>query len=135
MADLKAVRGAEPNSPGAVAGVSSSTPVFQVLFVVQDIPAGGIELNGLEVTDFASEAPPSKFDLSLFLGELRGEMVGTFVYRTDLFNSGTIKRLAAQFTALVVELFSNPERSIEDVELMSPTACVADVKLGASAIS
>jgi hypothetical protein len=36
VADLKAVRGAEANSPGAVPGVSSSTPVFQVLLAQRD---------------------------------------------------------------------------------------------------
>src|SRR5262249_47257520 len=62
----------------------SHTPLFQVLFVVQNVPRGSTELEGLETEEIGGTFPASKFDLALFMGDSAEGTGGLWVYRTDL---------------------------------------------------
>ncbi|HLK59850.1 MAG TPA: condensation domain-containing protein, partial [Chthonomonadaceae bacterium] len=95
----------------------SHTPIFQVLFVVQNVPEVRVDMRGVDLSSYGRGVGSSKFDLSLFLGESGGEMEGAWVYRTDLFEASSIGRLSGQFLSLLDELLSHPDIRIEDVEL------------------
>jgi non-ribosomal peptide synthetase component F len=97
----------------------SHTPVFQVLCVVHNVPPSTLQLLGLELESVDSVLPASKFDLSLFVGERDGKMEGQWVYRTDLFEASTIRRLAGQYLGVLNQVLQQPDRAIEDVELLS----------------
>jgi non-ribosomal peptide synthetase component F/acyl carrier protein len=92
---------------------TSHTPVFQVLFVVHNVPRGASEMSGLTLERVGTEFGTSKFDLSLFIGESGG----AWVYRTDLFDARTVRRLAEQFKGVLEQVLTRPEMAIEDVEL------------------
>src|SRR5262249_15906916 len=64
----------------------SHQPLFQVWFVLQNIPSGSVDLPGLRVEKFPIEDSFTKFDLMLSLSEGQKELTGTLRYRTDLFN-------------------------------------------------
>jgi non-ribosomal peptide synthetase component F len=99
----------------------SHTPIFQVLCVVEKAGAGTLQLNGLEQLDFELECNVSKFDLSLFITELDDELLGAWVYRTDLFDASTIRALSEEFQALLAGLLAQPDAPVEDVETCGTT--------------
>jgi non-ribosomal peptide synthetase component F len=74
----------------------SHTPLFQVLFALQNVPVGELELPGLSLSPLTLESVTAKFDLSLMLSETEQGLVGVWEYSTELFETATIERLGAQ---------------------------------------
>ncbi|MDJ0840406.1 MAG: non-ribosomal peptide synthase/polyketide synthase, partial [Acidobacteriota bacterium] len=97
----------------------SHSPLFQVMFALQNIPAGRIDLPGLTVARQDPERQIAKFDLTLELEEGRQGLRGLFEYNTDLFDRETIARLADHYTGLLTSITVEPERNIRDLNLMS----------------
>ncbi|HKH46871.1 MAG TPA: amino acid adenylation domain-containing protein, partial [Thermoanaerobaculia bacterium] len=96
------------------------SPLFQVLFVLQNTPAGAFRLPGLVLAPVETESAVAKFDLSLYLTETPAGIVGNLEHNTDLFDGGTAERLAARFAALLEGAVATPGRSIGDLPLLLP---------------
>jgi len=100
------------------------TPLFQVMFVLQNAPEERLELSELNVTPvslFAENA--SKFDLSLYASE-RGDLIDlAFVYNVDLFDASTIQRMSAHFRAVLESAVAEPNRRLSTIRLASPAEC------------
>jgi hypothetical protein len=76
----------------------SHSAVFQVMFVFQNTLHDELRLPGLTLamqTEVFNET--AKFDLSLFLQEIEGDIFGTVSYAADLFDRGTIERWTGYF--------------------------------------
>jgi non-ribosomal peptide synthetase component F len=84
------------------------TPLFQVLFVLQNTLPPVTRLHEVELTPLAFDNHTTKYDLSLFLEENEKGLLGYWVYRTDLFYAETIKHLAAQFETLLQTIVAQP---------------------------
>ena len=54
--------------------------------------------------------PTAQFDLSLYLRERAGRLIGYFEYATDLFERATIERMAGHFQILLAKIVENPEQ-------------------------
>ena len=68
----------------------------------------------------AGDEPPlnrSKFDLTLWLEDQPGEMVGHLEYNSDLFESHTIDRLIRDYRFLLEYLRQDPEEPLHGIEL------------------
>jgi amino acid adenylation domain-containing protein len=79
----------------------SHTPLFQVMFVLQNAPMAHLELPGLSLTALELESVIAKFDLTLSLEETADRLEGTLEYNTDLFERATIKRMVGHFQTLL----------------------------------
>ncbi|MCP4571833.1 MAG: non-ribosomal peptide synthetase, partial [bacterium] len=89
----------------------SSTPLFQVMFAVQNAPQGDLELPGLTLRPAAGEGgTTAKFDLTLALQESARGLVGAVEYSTDLFDPTTIDRWLGHFARLLAGAVADPER-------------------------
>ncbi|PYT09811.1 MAG: non-ribosomal peptide synthetase, partial [Acidobacteria bacterium] len=75
----------------------SRSPLFQVMFVLQNAPREERALSGLEMSRFGIENNTAKFDLTLFIVETRDELVQTLEYNADLFEPETISRMLVHF--------------------------------------
>ena len=84
----------------------SYSPLFQVLFALQNAQPGSVNLN--VQTDFVSSAT-SKFDLSLYMREMPDGMIAEVEYCTDLFGRETIRRLLDHFLVLLNGIIENPD--------------------------
>jgi non-ribosomal peptide synthetase component F len=91
---------------------ASRTPLFQVLFVLQNVPRSRLEVAGLRLEPLGIEGSTSKFDLALFLAEASDGLWAKWTYRKDLFEPATVARLAGQFGALLEGLLADPEAPI-----------------------
>jgi amino acid adenylation domain-containing protein len=88
----------------------SRTPIFQVMFVLQnqripDLSHPELVLSPLVIDQGTGTA---KFDLTLSIEESDQGLFGGFEYSTDLFDSGTIVRMTRHFEALLEGVLADP---------------------------
>ncbi|MEH2121099.1 amino acid adenylation domain-containing protein [Nostoc sp.] len=98
----------------------SYTPLFQVMFVLQNAPMSALELPGLTLSLLESESRTAKFDLTLSLMETAQGLVGILEYNTDLFESSTISRMARHFQTLLEQIVANPQQRVSELALLTP---------------
>ena len=83
-------------------------PLVQVLFSLQNAPAGTLDLLGIEVSGLDTPIPAAKVDLSLEISQ-RGEgLSGIWIFRTDLFEPSTVERMNTHFLNELKALSENP---------------------------
>ncbi|MCP4661353.1 MAG: AMP-binding protein, partial [bacterium] len=97
----------------------SSTPLFQVMFILQNLPQETLEMPELTMSPVPTEAATTKFELTLSLQESGNRIYGSLAYNTDLFDETTIRRLVTHFERLLAGIAADPERRIGEVELWS----------------
>jgi non-ribosomal peptide synthetase component F len=87
------------------------SPIFQTLFVLQNVPVQELALHGLVTTaiDLARPSAGATFDLTLSLNEAGGELRGALEFNAALFDTATIQRMAAQFESLLAEIVQSPD--------------------------
>ncbi|GGO96051.1 non-ribosomal peptide synthetase [Wenjunlia tyrosinilytica] len=95
------------------------TPLFQTLFVYQPAPAGGAAMDGLRVERLALPGTVAKYDLTLDLVEDEDGVRGRIEYRTDLFDCGTIERMAGHFTRLLDAIVRDPMSRVAELDLLT----------------
>jgi amino acid adenylation domain-containing protein len=110
-------------------------PLFQTMFVLQrgHLPGTGealaafalgeagarMRLGSLELESLPLVHRSSAFDLTLMLAEADGGLSGSLEYCTDLFDAATAARMAKHFEALLAAVVAEPERRVEEVELLA----------------
>ncbi len=97
----------------------SHTPLFQVLFAFQNVPASGVEMTGLTYSQFAVEGATAKFDLTLSMQKTATGLIGMWEYNTDLFDAGTIEQIAGHFVTLLEGIIANPQQQISQLPLLT----------------
>jgi fengycin family lipopeptide synthetase B len=99
---------------------TSRSPLFQVLFALQNQPIETLKLKGLEPSQLTIvDNGTAKFDLSLHVRENGQALTLFFHYSTDLFEEQTIRRLAGYYEALLVEIVANPNCRVSEVPLLT----------------
>ncbi|WP_424102173.1 non-ribosomal peptide synthase/polyketide synthase [Moorena producens] len=97
----------------------SHSPLFQVMFVLQNAPMGKLDLPGLSLSQLNQQSTIAKFDLTLSMMETELGLVGTWEYNTDLFDGSTIARMATHFQNLLSAIVDNPQQVVEQLPLLS----------------
>ncbi|HVR99644.1 MAG TPA: non-ribosomal peptide synthase/polyketide synthase, partial [Thermoanaerobaculia bacterium] len=96
----------------------SRSPLFQVMFTLQNAPGGHLELPGLTLAPVMVESRTTKFDLTLGLQEGAGGFSGGLEYNTDLFDASTAARLGERFRTLLEAAAADLERPVQDLPLL-----------------
>src|SRR5690606_29255864 len=96
----------------------SRSPLFQVFFSMQGPSPEGLPLRDLAVSPMPAELAISTFDLSVYLGEVGGELRGFVEYNTDLFDAQTIERLVGHYRALLDGIVANPMGRVSELPLL-----------------
>jgi amino acid adenylation domain-containing protein/non-ribosomal peptide synthase protein (TIGR01720 family) len=97
----------------------SHSPIFQVMFVLQNAPMGELELPGLALSHLEQDFPIAKFDLTLSISETSQGLEGGWEYNTDLFDSSTIERMAAHFENLLSAIVAHPQIFVNKLPLLT----------------
>ncbi|RCJ25078.1 hypothetical protein A6770_28095 [Nostoc minutum NIES-26] len=97
----------------------SHTPLFQVMFVLQNAPTSGLDLTGLNVNSFLIKGTTSRFDLTLIMQNSPTGLIGLWEYNTDLFDASTIERMTSHFVNLLEGVTANPQERISQLPLLS----------------
>jgi amino acid adenylation domain-containing protein/non-ribosomal peptide synthase protein (TIGR01720 family) len=97
----------------------SRTPLFQVMFTLQNAPLRALSLPGLALAPVEVAVSTAKFDLELMLVESAGGLRGGWTWSTDLFDGSTIARLEAHLERLLESFVAAPESSLASLLLLS----------------
>ena len=97
----------------------SRTPLFQVLFQLQNMPRRGMTLGGLALGGVPAEAPVARFDLTLTMTETPAGIVASMVYSADLFDGATIDRTLDRLRALLEGAARDPGAEIASLPVLA----------------
>ncbi|MBW4434414.1 MAG: amino acid adenylation domain-containing protein [Pelatocladus maniniholoensis HA4357-MV3] len=97
----------------------SHTPLFQVMFVLQNAPMSALELPGLTVSLLEDKSNTAKFDLSLYMTHTTEGLLGTLEYNTDLFEESSIQRMVRHLQTLLEAIVANPQQRLSELPLLT----------------
>jgi amino acid adenylation domain-containing protein len=97
----------------------SHSPLFQVMFDLQNTPLGEVELSGVKLSEVKQESTAAKFDLTLSVTETSIGLECEWEYNTDLFDRSTIERMASHFENLLSAIVANPHQTVSELPLLS----------------
>jgi len=93
----------------------SNTPLFQVLFVLQNTPAEPLELPGLTFEGIKKVDSKAKFDLAVFVGESGDQLFMEWVYDTDLYTGSQIREMAEHYDRLLQQVAAEPDVRLKKI--------------------
>jgi amino acid adenylation domain-containing protein len=97
---------------------TGSNPLFDVMFVLQNMEMPEIEIPGLTVTRDVGENQSSKFDITLFCEE-KETLLFKLEYRTRLFKEKTIRRFIRYVKKIISDILNNNDIKIWEIEIIS----------------
>ncbi|HEX8116041.1 MAG TPA: amino acid adenylation domain-containing protein, partial [Pyrinomonadaceae bacterium] len=97
----------------------SHSPLFQVIFALQNAPVGTLELSGLRLTPVEVGSEAGKYDLALSMEEVGETLVGALAYDAALFDAPTVGRLAGHFETLLSAAASDPQQTLSSLPLLT----------------
>lgn len=95
----------------------SHSPLFQVLFVVQNMPLREVNLAGLRLEPLTMAVQSAQFDLSLSMLEAGDAILGNLNYATDLFECSTVERWIDHLNNILRGMLRDPRQRIGELPL------------------
>jgi aspartate racemase len=96
----------------------SHSPIFQVMFVLENTPARPLKTRGLTLQSRYLDTGATKFDLTLFALEVERRLQLRLDYNTDLFDSQTIKRMLDHLQTLLEAIVVDPGNRVSALSLL-----------------
>ncbi|MCA2866528.1 MAG: amino acid adenylation domain-containing protein [Microcystis sp. M058S1] len=97
----------------------SHTPLFQVMFALENTPLSEVKMSGLTIDSLPLEWGTAKFDLTLSMQNTETGLMGVWEYNTDLFNSETVERMNGHFLTLLEGIIANPNERVSQLPLLT----------------
>jgi amino acid adenylation domain-containing protein len=97
----------------------SHTPLFQVMFVLQNTPMSALDLPGLTLSILESNSQTAKLDLTLYITETVDGLLGNLEYNTDLFEESSIQRMVVHLQMLLAGIVANPQQRLSELPLLT----------------
>lgn len=103
----------------------SYRPLFQVLFVMQNLSTAEVEETpesslGFEATPHAIKPDVTKFDISFLAEETANGILLSIEYCDELFKPETIASMANHYKQLIQSIAQNPQIPISKLSLLTP---------------
>ena len=100
----------------------SHSPLFQVVFALQNAPQGVLDLTDLKLSAVENQESVAKFDLTLEMIEgSDGRLYGGLDYNADLYEPATISRMVAHFHTLLDSAVADPDRRLSALPMLTKT--------------
>jgi amino acid adenylation domain-containing protein len=96
----------------------SHSPLFQVMFTLQNVEGRGDALAGLEVSGVGAAMEIAKFDLSLTLSTTAQGLRGALRYSTDLFERDTVDRMLGHLQRVLEQVAADADVRLSRLELL-----------------
>ncbi|MFL6236020.1 MAG: amino acid adenylation domain-containing protein, partial [Thermoanaerobaculia bacterium] len=97
----------------------SRSPLFQVVFQLQNVISTALELPGLTLSPVEASSQTAKFDIVLNLREGAQGLGGVWRYNTDLFDRATLARMSRHLESLLAGAAAAPDRSVAELPLLT----------------
>jgi len=105
--------------PSLKSGDPGGNPLFDVMFVLQNMEIPGVVIPGLKVKRGVIDVPTAKFDLTVY-AEMKGDVLEIkFEYPAQLFKEETIRRYIHYYTKIISEVCNEPGKRILDIDILS----------------
>ena len=98
---------------------TSRTPLFQVMFSLQNAPLPPLRMGDIEISLLDDETEVSPFDLSFDVTERADGLLCTLEYNTDLFDGATVRRMLKHFAVLLDAAVTDPSASLSALPLLT----------------
>jgi Condensation domain/AMP-binding enzyme/Phosphopantetheine attachment site/AMP-binding enzyme C-terminal domain len=95
------------------------TPIFQVVFALQNASSGTQELKGLEIDELGTETWRVRFDLEVHALERNGQLEIVCIYNVDLFDRKRMEQMARHYERLLSAAVQDLEKPVCDLEMWS----------------
>lgn len=97
----------------------SRTPVFQVMFVMQNALAPALRMGDVVMSPWIIEGATSKFDVTLsIMEEEDGHLSGWLEYNTNLFDDEMIERMIDHYETLLESAAARPDQRISRLPIL-----------------
>ena len=96
----------------------SHSPLFQVMFILQNAPKQRLELPGLTLEELEFDPGTAKFDLTVDMAEVDAGLSCAFEYSTDLFEASTITRMLGHFRSLLEGAAADPGQRLSALPIL-----------------
>ncbi|HEU0055102.1 MAG TPA: amino acid adenylation domain-containing protein, partial [Longimicrobium sp.] len=97
----------------------SHSPLFQVMFTLQNADRSGSGLAGLRMAGVAAEVETTRFDLGLTAIPHDGGIGGVLEYSTDLFDRSTVLRMLGHLERVLEQVATDADVRLSRLELLS----------------
>ena len=94
------------------------SPLFQVMFALQNVPMDELSLEGLTLSIDDCHTGTSRFDLYISLTETGDSITAVVEYDTDLFEPDTIKRMLRHYEALLSGIADDVDQRVSSIDLL-----------------
>ncbi|HDP4817542.1 TPA: AMP-binding protein, partial [Pseudomonas aeruginosa] len=96
----------------------SRNPLFDVMFVLQNMEAGNLEIEGLDFKPYNSKNSAEQFDITLNVTEVNNKMYCNLSYSKKLYKKETIGRMEEHLLNTIKAVIQNPEIKVMDIEVI-----------------
>jgi amino acid adenylation domain-containing protein len=97
-------------------------PLFQIAFVLHNLPDEKLELPGLKLSVREAQADTAAFDLVLHISPKSQGLAARFEYDADLFAPETVAKIAGQFNLFLDTVLEDPSRPVKAFSLLDADA-------------
>ncbi|WEA01643.1 non-ribosomal peptide synthetase [Mucilaginibacter sp. SJ] len=94
-------------------------PLFDIVFVLQNIEDVGAEFENLEVHSYPLNNGSSKFDLSLSATEYANQINFSFEYSKQLYRASTIERFSLYLKKILSDIVQNEHILLAEVDILT----------------
>ncbi|WP_338864395.1 amino acid adenylation domain-containing protein [Myxococcus stipitatus] len=101
---------------------TAHTPLFQVMFVLNEQPSGQSAFADVGVEEVALEGGTSTFDLTFTVLQREQGLGVAIEYSTDLFEPETLARFFDAYESLLKDALGRPGARLDTLRLLSPDA-------------
>jgi amino acid adenylation domain-containing protein len=98
---------------------ASRNPLFDVMFVLQNMEIADLEIPGLKLKPYEYENRASKFDMTLITEEKHKKLYFAVEYCTKLFKQETILRFSKYFKKIIYSVLRDPGQEIFEIEIIT----------------
>src|ERR1019366_4890953 len=100
---------------------TSRSPLFQVLFSLQNVPATTMigDLTDITITSLDVVSHTARYDLSLVAVDSDQGIGYAIEYNTDLFDQSTIERMSEHWQMILEEMVAQPRQRIQQCSLLT----------------
>ena len=97
----------------------SRTPLFQVMFVLQNAPQAELHVSDLSIDFMTSDSGTARFDLTLSVADTPSGLAGMLEYNTDLFAAQSMERLLGHYGRLLEAAVADAGQPVVQLSLLS----------------
>ncbi|MDD2812621.1 MAG: amino acid adenylation domain-containing protein, partial [Bacteroidales bacterium] len=98
----------------------NENPLFNTMFVLQNMKQTEFKLPGLSIKEFTSFQKYTKYDLTLFVTPEQDVLLFDMEFRVDLFNESLVRLFSQYYVAILDKVIGDTELPLHDISILLP---------------